>query len=50
MNLGQPARDHIILRDEMHRKAMERGSERLLLAVEGYFIAKARQREWNRCG
>lgn len=47
---GNPARDNILYRDELHAKAMERGSERLLLAVEGYFIAKAHKREWNRCG
>lgn len=47
---GNPARDHILYRDEMHARAMERGSTRLRHALEDYYVARAQRRPMKPIG
>lgn len=47
---GNPAGDHILYRDEMHARAMERGSTRLRHALEDYYVARAQSRPMKPIG
>jgi hypothetical protein len=40
MLIGQPSRDPVIIRDEMHYTMMERGSTRLASAIDAYRAGK----------